>query len=86
MANARTPSPGSAGWRESDDPDYAAQLARILDEDGNAAEADRWRARAEKRYDELVSAIPPLSLTMPPSSGARRVATHSGGRAREAQS
>ncbi len=30
--------------RESDDPDYAAQLARILDEDGNATEADRWRA------------------------------------------
>ena len=44
--------------RESDDPDYAAQLARILDEDGNAAEADRWRARAEKRYDELVSRHP----------------------------
>ena len=58
LANARTPSPGSAGWRESDDPDYAAQLARILDEDGNAAEADRWRARAEKRYDELVSRHP----------------------------
>jgi tetratricopeptide (TPR) repeat protein len=43
---------------ESDDPDYAAQLARILDEDGNAAEADRWRARAEKRYGELVSRHP----------------------------
>jgi tetratricopeptide (TPR) repeat protein len=43
---------------ESDDPDYAAQLARVLDEDGNANEADRWRARAEKRYDELVSRHP----------------------------
>jgi tetratricopeptide (TPR) repeat protein len=43
---------------ESDDPDYAAQLARILDEDGNLAETDRWRARAEKQYDELVSRHP----------------------------
>jgi tetratricopeptide (TPR) repeat protein len=44
--------------RESDDPDYAGQLARILDEDGDAAEADRWRARAEKRYEELISRHP----------------------------
>jgi hypothetical protein len=44
--------------RESEDPDYAAQLARILDEDDNSAEADRWRVRAEKRYDELVSRHP----------------------------
>jgi hypothetical protein len=43
---------------ESDDPDYAAQLARILDADGDAAEADRWRVRAEKRYDELVRRHP----------------------------
>src|SRR5262249_1727048 len=55
-AGANSPLRGMA--RESDDPDYAAQLARILDEDGNAAEADRWRARAEKRYDELVSRHP----------------------------
>lgn len=40
--------------RESDDPDYAAQLARLLDEGGNAAEADRWRARAQQRFEELL--------------------------------
>ena len=35
----------------SDDPDYAAQLARILGEAGRLEEAGVWRARAEKRYD-----------------------------------
>ncbi len=39
----------------SDDPDYAAQLARILRDDGQAEEAETWRARAEARYDELVA-------------------------------
>ncbi len=33
----------------SDDPDYAAQLARILGEAGRFEEAGVWRARAEKR-------------------------------------
>jgi tetratricopeptide (TPR) repeat protein len=42
----------------SDDPDYAAQLARILGEDGRLEEARVWRARAEVRYDELVARHP----------------------------
>jgi tetratricopeptide (TPR) repeat protein len=39
----------------SDDPDYAAQLARILREAGRAEEAREWRARAAARYDDLVA-------------------------------
>ena len=39
----------------SDDPDYAAQLARILGEAGWVEEARHWRARAAARYDELVA-------------------------------
>ncbi len=42
----------------SDDPDYAAQLARILSEVGRAREANEWRARAATRYDELVARHP----------------------------
>jgi tetratricopeptide (TPR) repeat protein len=43
---------------ESDDPDYAAHLARILDEVGRRDEAAPWRARAEARYQELVARHP----------------------------
>lgn len=39
----------------SDDPGYAAQLARILREAGRLEEAGEWRARAAARYDELVA-------------------------------
>lgn len=39
----------------SDDPDYAAQLARILGEAGRPDEAGAWRDRAAARYDELVA-------------------------------
>ena len=39
----------------SDDPDYAAQLARILAQRGRLEEARGWRARAAARYDELVA-------------------------------
>ena len=39
----------------SDDPDYAAQLARILEEAGRIDEASEWRDRAAARYDELVT-------------------------------
>lgn len=39
----------------SDDPDYAAQLARILLEVGRREEAGEWRARAAARYDELLA-------------------------------
>ena len=42
----------------SDDPDYATQLARILSEAGEAEEAQRWRRRAEARYDELLARHP----------------------------
>lgn len=37
----------------SDDPDYAAQLARILGDAGCGREAQRWRRLAAVRYDEL---------------------------------
>ena len=39
----------------SDDPDYPAQLARILTEVGRVEEAREWRAQAAARYDELVA-------------------------------
>lgn len=42
----------------SDDPDYAAQLARILAEAGQAEEARRWRDAAAARYDELIARHP----------------------------
>jgi hypothetical protein len=40
---------------EADDPDYAAELARILRDIGREEEADAWRARAEARYEELIA-------------------------------
>ncbi len=42
----------------SDDPDYAAQLARILREAGRADESRQWSRLAAARYDELVSSHP----------------------------
>ena len=39
----------------SDDPEYPAQLARILGEAGRVEEAREWRDRAAARYDELVA-------------------------------
>lgn len=42
----------------SEDPDYAAQLARILTEAGRAGEAKPWRERAIARYDELMATHP----------------------------
>ena len=39
----------------SDDPDYATQLARILGDAGQTAEAHTWRAKAEARYDALLA-------------------------------
>jgi tetratricopeptide (TPR) repeat protein len=42
----------------SDDPDYAAQLARILGELGRSDEALAWRRMAAARYDELTAAHP----------------------------
>lgn len=38
----------------SDDPDYAASLARVLSGIGRPEEARSWRARAAARYQELV--------------------------------
>jgi hypothetical protein len=42
----------------SDDPEYAATLAGVLQEAGHRLEAERWRLRAAARYDELVSCHP----------------------------
>jgi tetratricopeptide (TPR) repeat protein len=42
----------------SDDPDYAAQLSRILGDAGRADESSRWRQLAAARYDELVERHP----------------------------
>jgi tetratricopeptide (TPR) repeat protein len=42
----------------SDDPDYAAQLARILAEMGRNDEARGWCLLAANRYDELTAAHP----------------------------
>jgi tetratricopeptide (TPR) repeat protein len=42
----------------SDDPDYAAQLARILSEMGRSEESAAWRRMAASRYDELIATYP----------------------------
>jgi tetratricopeptide (TPR) repeat protein len=42
----------------SDDPEYAANLADLLEAVGDATESDRWRDRAARRYDELISRHP----------------------------
>src|SRR5262249_48189158 len=42
----------------SDDPDYAAQLARILGEMGCSEESVAWRRMAASRYDELIATHP----------------------------
>jgi tetratricopeptide (TPR) repeat protein len=42
----------------SDDPDYAAQLARILESAGRARESRYWRRLAAARYDELIASHP----------------------------
>ena len=42
----------------SDDPEYAAQLAGVLSEAGQAQEAHQWRAKAAARYDELIARHP----------------------------
>lgn len=42
----------------SDDPDYAAQLARILGEMGRREESVGWRRMAASRYDELIATHP----------------------------
>ncbi len=42
----------------SDDPDYAAQLARILADTGHDAESQHWRRLAADRYQELIARHP----------------------------
>src|SRR5260370_7434360 len=42
----------------SDDPDYAAQLARILGDAGRAQESRHWFRLAAARYDELIASYP----------------------------
>ena len=39
----------------SDDPDYAAQLARILGTAGHDDESRHWRRLAAARFDELIA-------------------------------
>ncbi|TPL02540.1 hypothetical protein FJ938_19000 [Mesorhizobium sp. B2-4-14] len=43
---------------ESDDPDFAAELARVLWNAGRHSESARWRTYAEKRYDTLIAWAP----------------------------
>jgi tetratricopeptide (TPR) repeat protein len=42
----------------SDDPDYATQLAHILNDAGQIDEAQSWRGMAEARYGELLARHP----------------------------
>jgi tetratricopeptide (TPR) repeat protein len=42
----------------SDDPDYAAHLARILADAGHDGESRHWRRLAAERYDELLAKHP----------------------------
>ncbi|MCE7988414.1 MAG: hypothetical protein DYG89_45230 [Caldilinea sp. CFX5] len=42
----------------ADDPEYAAQLAALLREEGQIQEAQQWRARAAARYAELIERHP----------------------------
>lgn len=44
--------------KTADDPDYAAQLARILLDAGQVAEAGHWRAIAARRYDAVTARHP----------------------------
>lgn len=44
--------------KSSDDPDYAAQLARILGDAGRDGESRYWRQVAATRYDELIANHP----------------------------
>jgi tetratricopeptide (TPR) repeat protein len=46
----------------SDDPEYAADLARFLSEADRPLEAEQWRARAAARYDELIGCHPEAFL------------------------
>jgi len=42
----------------SDDPDYAAQLARILEDNGQPEDAIRWSTSASARYNALLRSHP----------------------------
>ncbi|MCB0210269.1 MAG: tetratricopeptide repeat protein [Anaerolineae bacterium] len=42
----------------ADDPEYASILADLLSDAGQTREADRWRAQAAARYDELMARHP----------------------------
>jgi hypothetical protein len=42
----------------SDDPQYAAQLARVLNAAGHHREAETWHAGAAARYDDLARRHP----------------------------
>jgi tetratricopeptide (TPR) repeat protein len=42
----------------ADDPDYVAQLVRMLAETGKVIETDMWRKRAEERFEQIVARHP----------------------------
>ncbi|HEX8807266.1 MAG TPA: tetratricopeptide repeat protein [Candidatus Aquilonibacter sp.] len=42
----------------SDDPQYAALLAHMLEHAGRSEEAERWRTKSAARYDELMAHYP----------------------------
>jgi tetratricopeptide (TPR) repeat protein len=43
---------------ESDDPDFAAELARVLRDAGRHSESAQWRTYAEHRYETLIAWAP----------------------------
>ena len=61
----------------SDDPDYAAQLARILAETGQLEDADLWRAQAKARYNQLIASHPAAFADHAANSGSDWAGTRS---------
>lgn len=56
----------------SDDPQYAASLARFLDAAGHSQEAEYWRGGAAARYDELEARHPEAFPRRAPGAGQPR--------------
>jgi tetratricopeptide (TPR) repeat protein len=56
----------------SDDPDYAAALARILRDADRVDEAGEWRDKAAARYDDLIKRHPEAFADPRRSSGSKR--------------
>jgi tetratricopeptide (TPR) repeat protein len=56
----------------SDDPRYAAGLARILGASGDSQEAEQWRRSAAARYHELMARHPEAFAHHTPGAGQQR--------------